>query len=474
MKNIEKHNNTDESIETSKSTSESTYRSTYRSATAYKLMITGFIGIVLIFVSLSGVLLASVYTGNKNTLDEIEQSHQSDKNVNDPQQHQESQHHNTDINKPVLTTGNKEESRHLSDATGQNKIDKDKQDKLNAITEETEEDKIPGKTKYNFDKPVDALAEYSGPVRHIFFHPLIAYPELAFDGDYMAQGFDDWFITVKEFKKILISLHNKNYILVDINYIYEEKEEEGKKTIVKKNMLLPEGKKPLIISIDDNNYYEYMRQNGVVHKLILDSNGNIADFSITPEGKEIISRDNDIITILDKFVEEHPDFSFQGAKGIIGLTGYEGILGYRTDNPPAPNVEEEKKEALKIVKRLKDTGWSFACHGYGHLDAAKISYETLKKDTQRWKDEVEPLIGKTPVYIYPFGSSLLSKDQKFQYLLDEGFNILCAVGNSDYIEYGPNYIAQDRVHIDGVAFRDRMSILSEMFDIDEIIDDARR
>lgn len=448
MNNMNKYNKTSELFDTPKSTSKSTYMST----TVYKLIITGFIGIVLIFISLSGVLLASVYTGNGNTSNEIEESQQTNKNINDSQEHQESQYHNEDTNSFQQTNDDNGKFKH-------------------SIHEGN--DKVPGETKYNFDEPVDELVKYNGPVRHIFFHPLIAYPELAFDGDYMAQGFDDWFITVKEFKKILMSLYKNNYILIDIDYMYEEKQEEGKKIIAKKDMLLPEGKKPLIISIDDNNYYEYMRQNGVIHKLILDSNGNIADFLITPEGKELISRDNDIITILDNFVKEHPNFSFKGAKGIIGLTGYEGILGYRTDNPPAPNIEEEKKEALRIVKRLKETGWSFACHGYGHLDAAKISYETLKKDTQRWKDEVESLIGKTPVYIYPFGSSLLSKDEKFQYLLDEGFNILCAVGNGDYIEYGTNYIAQDRVHIDGVAFRDRMSILSEMFDIDEIIDDVR-
>lgn len=431
MKNLTTHENANKST----MIKNSIVKSAAKSPAIHKAMTIGLIGIIFIFISLSGVLLASFHAADGDIEDGDEQTDENNRQNNQDQQQEE----------------------------------QGKQDNSSVVTEETGENRVPDETKYSYGE----LIEYSGSVRHIFFHPLIAYPELAFDGDYMAQGFCDWFITVKEFKRILASLYKNNYILIDISYMYEEKEEEGKKTIAKKDMLLPEGKKPLVISIDDNNYYKYMKQNGVIHRLIMDSEGNISDFSITPEGKELISRDNDIITILDKFVEEHPDFSFQGAKGIIGLTGYEGILGYKTDNPPAPNVEEEKKEALKIVKRLKETGWSFACHGYGHLDAAKIGYETLKKDTKRWKDEVEPLVGKTPVYIYPFGSSLLSKDEKFQYLLDEGFNILCAVGNSDYIEYGPNYIAQDRIHIDGVAFSDRMSILSEMFDINEIIDDVR-
>ena len=338
------------------------------------------------------------------------------------------------------------------------------------------------------------LVLYDGPIKHIFFHPLIAFPELAFDGDYIAQGFDDWFITVKEFNKILDSLYKNDYILIDINYIYEEKIEFGdlnkpsdlsksdksdvissgsKKLITKRDLLLPPGKKPIIISIDDNNYYKYMKQNGVVHKLILDFKGNVSDYSITPDGKELISKENDIIPILNEFVKNHPDFSFRGAKGIIALTGYEGILGYRTDNPPAPNIEEEKQEAGKIIKRLKETGWTFACHGYGHLDAIKSSYETLKKDTQRWKDEVESLVGPTSVYIFPFGSGVLPGSEKSNYLRDAGFPIMCAVGNGDYIDYATDVIYMDRIHIDGVAFKDRMPILKEMFEIDEVVDEVR-
>ena len=45
------------------------------------------------------------------------------------------------------------------------------------ITDPPEKEKIQAK-----------LVDYEGPVEHIFFHPLIAYPKLAFDGDAMAQG----------------------------------------------------------------------------------------------------------------------------------------------------------------------------------------------------------------------------------------------------------------------------------------------
>lgn len=50
---------------------------------------------------------------------------------------------------------------------------------------------------------------YDGIVEHLFFHPIIAYPELAFDGDAQANGLDDFMVTVDEFNKILDSVYEK-------------------------------------------------------------------------------------------------------------------------------------------------------------------------------------------------------------------------------------------------------------------------
>ncbi len=111
-------------------------------------------------------------------------------------------------------------------------------------------------------KNKEELVEYKGIVEHIFFHPLIIYPEKAFDGDYLSKGYNDWFVTVYEFKKIIESLYQKDYILVDINDTFDTAEICGTKMLVRKNLMIPKGKKPLIISIDDMNYYEYMISNG--------------------------------------------------------------------------------------------------------------------------------------------------------------------------------------------------------------------
>lgn len=323
--------------------------------------------------------------------------------------------------------------------------------------------KVPSDTDDKQTPPLK-LKTYEGPIEHIFFHPLIAYPELAFDHDSLAKGYNDYFVTVNEFRRILKELYQNGYILIDIHSLFEVREDG---TIVRKELNLPEGKKPLILSIDDMNYYDYMRENGNVYKLILDEKGNVVSYSISPDGKEIISYDQAIVPILDQFVQQHPDFSFKGAKGLIALTGYQGVLGYRTNE----SNEHEKEEALKVIKRLKETGWTFASHGYGHLDAAKVSYERLVADTTQWKKEVEPLVGTTRVYVYPYGSRVETGSNKFQYLINSGFKVLCSIGPRPFLqEYNHQVLMMDRRHIDGIALQTQQEQLSPLLDAKNVLE----
>ncbi|HBV87157.1 MAG TPA: hypothetical protein DEF42_11045 [Desulfosporosinus sp.] len=317
------------------------------------------------------------------------------------------------------------------------------------------------------------LVSYNGPIEHIFFHPLLAYPSRTFDGDADSNGFNQYFVTVSEFKKILDHIHSNNFILVNPNALYEEKVEDGKTVLVRKELKLPPNKKPLILSVDDVNYPDYKSTNGTINKLILDSEGNVATYSVSPSGEKVISQDNEIIPIIDAFVAEHPDVSFQGAKGILALTGYYGILGYNTNKLDSPSYPEERQTALTIIKRLKETGWTFASHGYSHLDARAESYQSLEKDTLRWKEEVGSLIGPTNIYVYPFGSSVLPGNPKFQYLLDQGFNILCSVGPTPYLKDSTDYVMMDRRHIDGIALYNQEAILKNLFDAKSVLDPVR-
>ena len=213
----------------------------------------------------------------------------------------------------------------------------------------------------------DQLTQAWGPdqvVEHLFFHPVIAYPEFAFS-DAVPQdrqeGLDDWMVTADEFKKILQSVYDKGYILVNMGDVWSEVTgEDGVKRMERNTLMLPEGKKPLIISFDDVNYYDYMLAEGFTSKLVLGEDGQIWAECTDPFTKEtFLTQELDATPILDQFVLEHPDFSLNGAKAIFSLTGYQGILGYRTqndidiaaDDPARPAFDARRQAEIEVSSR---------------------------------------------------------------------------------------------------------------------------
>ena len=324
-------------------------------------------------------------------------------------------------------------------------------------------------------------------VEHLFFHPVVAYPELAFDGDRMEEGIDDYMVTVGEFNKILNSLYERDYILVDIGDVWrEDKNEAGEPVMVRNTLYLPEGKKPLIFSYDDTNYYPYMLENGFTYKLILGEDGKIWSYGLDPAGNEVISRDLDAITILDKFVEEHPDFSPFGAKACLSLTGYEGILGYRTQTdsedwtPEREASRQREIEAVKpIVAELKRTGWTFGSHTWGHIRLGSNGMEKIRSDTEKWLNEVGSLVGPTTILFYPHGERPDGGDWKqtgevFRYFQEKGFRVFCSVGTESFsfIKKDICAVICDRLHPDGTTLRSKYADkrYGQFYDAREIID----
>lgn len=335
--------------------------------------------------------------------------------------------------------------------------------------------------------PPDKLVPYDGTVEHIFFHPAVAYPELAFDGDSKEKGIDQNMVTVSEYNKMLQSIYDNNYILVNMNDVWTEyKDESGVTHMKKATLMIPEGKKPLIISYDDTNYYNYMFSNGFTHKLVI-QNGELWSYGIDPSGKAVYSQDLDVITILDKFVKEHPDFSLNGAKGCLCLTGYEGILGYRTMTDThgmtaemEANRQKEITAVKPIVAMLKASGWYFGSHSWGHINLSTAGLSSAQADTQRWLDEVGSLVGPTKLYFYPFGARPDGDDvQKtgaiFKYLQGKGFRIFASVGIDPYykIKSDISAVICDRMHPDGSTLRTQRDRYLRFYDAKLVFDAAR-
>ena len=345
----------------------------------------------------------------------------------------------------------------------------------------------------------DQLTQAWGPdqaVEHLFFHPVIAYPQWAFHDCSATEqekvGLDDWMVTVDEYIKILQSLYDKGYILVAMEDVWSEVTDEAGTRMVRNTLMLPEGKKPLIISFDDVNYYPYMLEQGFTSKLVVGEDGQIWAECTDPYTKEtFLTQDLDATTILDQFVLEHPDFSLNGAKAIFSLTGYYGILGYRTqndrdiaaDDPKRPEFEAYRQgeiDAVKpVIERLKETGWTFGSHTWGHINLGSETrtLQSVKNDTERWLDEVGTLVGPTNILFYPHGARPDGNDwhktgPMFQYLQSMGFRVFASVGvNSfSYIKDDISAVICDRLHPDGTTLRKQRDRYLQFYDAKDIID----
>lgn len=321
-----------------------------------------------------------------------------------------------------------------------------------------------------------SLVKYEGPMHHIFFHSLIIYPELAFDEKgHPAQGYNMWMTTVSEFKKMLPNLKDRGYVLYSLaDYVEQDPTNPNKVRL--KDIYLPPGKIPLVISIDDVNYYDYMKPDGFANRLVMGDDGRVWTEVITPEGKTTVTRDGDVMPILDDYVSEHPDFSFRGAKGTMALTGYQGALGYRiTDD--LPKEAEWQQTVKKIADTMKADGWTFACHSYthnGYFRDGTITLDQMKYDTDKWIRKIAPYVGKTNLYISPFGAKFKNDDPRYRYLIEQGYNVYCPVGNEKRITVNSDNIVMPRVNLDGYVMNKRPDEMAQYyFEVSKVIDPAR-
>lgn len=334
---------------------------------------------------------------------------------------------------------------------------------------------ISNKINYNNSKIYNTeIAMFKGNVEHIFTHCLLSDPSVALSPkNPMASSYNIDCITPDEFSRVLQQLLYNNYVLIDINKVFETSGVNAQKA----NFYFPKNKKPLIFSFDDVNYDSKKMNKGMVDKIILDKENNLCTY--TSKAKNKISYNNEFITILENFISKHPEFSYNGARGLICLTGYDGILGYRTQKSNPDNLKEIT-EAVNVVKKLKNLGWSFACHSYGHYHMKKISLEAFKRDTLKWKEEVAGIVGDTLIYVYPYGEwevfdTTGNISSKHKFLQDNGFKLFCGVGSDKYFEYLPNkknnrVLFMDRTPIDGFSLKNRKKSLSRLVNATTVYD----
>ena len=312
----------------------------------------------------------------------------------------------------------------------------------------------------------DSLVDYTGDVPHIFFHSLIVYPELVFTDKVTPMGgYNSGFSEKAELEKILPQLYERGYVLYDLDALWEMTDSG----MQRKPILLPPGKTPLILSVDD---VAYAYGDGFAQQLFVDENGELMYRVNNPQGGVDIVPDGDVMGVVDAFVEQHPDFSYRGHKGTIALTGFQGAFGYDYDIP------EQAEQIRTVSAALKADGWNFASHSYTHNRVNNYygpgcSVEKISYDINKWVDHVVPCIGETRLFIAPFGYRV--QQPALQCILDAGFEIYCTVDSKVYNELNPDYALMSRIEIGGYSMTYYRDTLNELFfDVDSVFDAAGR
>ena len=180
-------------------------------------------------------------------------------------------------------------------------------------------------------------------------------------------------VSAEQFQEILEWLYDKGYCLMDV-YELAYVDEDGNYSY-KETFDFPEGKIPLILSERDVCYPFNSAEEGVADRMLVEDGKITCQRTLENTKKE--TGKYDIVPIVESFINKHPDFSYNGARGVLGFTGYCGVLGYRTspylgknaDNPYAAaygtfDTELEKENAQAVLEKLKDLGWRFASCGY--------------------------------------------------------------------------------------------------------------
>ncbi len=295
-------------------------------------------------------------------------------------------------------------------------------------------------------------------ITHVFFHTLVMDEDKAFDGDEDEKGYNQVMTTKDEFLKILESMYEKGFVLVRLHDMASAVTgEDGSIHMEKGSILLPEGKKAFVMSQDDVCYYEYMTGDGFASRMVIGENGKPTCQMLLVDGTTVEGA-FDLVPLLEDFIQEHPDFSYRGARAVIAFTGYQGILGYRTapSYSDSPTYEQDCQDAAAVAQALRDNGWELASHSWGHRDLGTIDFEKFKTDSDKWENEVESLIGPTDIILFPFGADIgdwhpyTHDNERFNYLQKLGFRYFCNVdSNQHWVQLGSDFLRQGRRNLDG-------------------------
>ena len=351
------------------------------------------------------------------------------------------------------------------------------------------------KARYEYSK--QALVPWEDPstILNLSFNSLIADPERAFVHEEYGNSLKKNFVTLTEFREILERLYASDYILVNLSdFVEVTTSESGAKYYKYKELYLPEGKKPLVLTQTNLSYNLYLVDSdedlvadrggvGIASKMLLESDGSISCEFVQADGS-VVTGEYDLVPILDAFVKEHPDFSYRGAKAVLALTGYNGLFGYRTHPNGRSTFGEEQYEkdvaaVQALAQALTSSGYELACYTYANNSYGKYSVSQIQSDISKWTDEVTPILGNIDILVLAqnsdIGSGMLYSGEKYNYLKSAGFNYFigyCSEGDP-FTFIADEYVRQGRLVVSGTNIKNHAKWFNGIIETDNLLEASR-
>lgn len=342
-----------------------------------------------------------------------------------------------------------------------------------------------GAKRQEYQQAMDALIPWNDPnqVLNLSFHQLVVDPAKAFSDPIYAKSYSNNYITLEEFAQILQQLYENGYILVRLS------------DVTAGTVYLPEGKKPVIFTQTNVNYYTYMIDSdndmlpdkdgdGFASKLVLDANGNLTCEMVDASGQTVTGA-YDLVPMLNAFVQTHPDFSYKGAKAILAVSGFEGLFGHRTDEASRQHFSEdywnaEVSAVSDLVNALRADGYEIACYTFRNAAYGEMTAQQVQEDMQLWDSQVTPILGPVDTLVFAKNSDIAAAKEAYS---DEKFDVLNQYAFTKYIGFCTDaspwytvydgYIRQGRIMVTGTNLTQKPDMFAGIFDAASVLDAAR-
>lgn len=326
-----------------------------------------------------------------------------------------------------------------------------------------------------------AVESWQGDVLVLSFRPLIVRPELAFSHSTEASYAKSSLITAQEFLKLLDILYRNDYVLISSRQL----ESWPQKRV---DLKVPVGKKPLLLIFDRWEYSVLNQVAGTASKLSVDKDGRLVAQAGLGQ-----ARDLDAITLLEDFLQAHPDFAFDGAKGLVALNLQENLLGYAVSPEQVeasqeawkqvgqtyPDLTEEeilaqREELSQVMTYLQKHGWSFAAAGYVGYDTGALGLEDLAGELDQWSQLMASWLPETPYFVFPNGAHVYNREDSLDLMLERGFRIFFGQGPKPYHFYTRSYAHFDSLSLNGYSLSSPEAYLARLLAGQDILDHALR